>query len=369
MSTLPTSSGTVATDRPCLKCGYSLLGLKYGSRCPECGHPISRPRMGGGRFTDALADAPIAYLKPLAVGLLLMATSGVGTAASLGLVRGGHELHGAIWAVVLAGAWWCGVWIVTRRRPIGDHTIHDPLLDSPRLRLAVRVTQLAWLAAAAGWLMVAAAPIINPPPARIPGTVAVVAPLQPLEYVGRRLALFFEPIGFLAIVPLSILLSSLADWAGDSAVADRFRMSAWGIAVGGTLGILGLLGAGSPGTLMGIIGVLGMITLAGAVLATVIFVISLVQLAGEAVWAISNAHNRQAVEERMARRRAAEERKLDLSHARSEAARLKGRAKGRGSREPSATPRPPPGPAGEPTIARPSGGAEPYALEPDEPEH
>lgn len=362
--------GTVATDRPCLKCGYSLRGLKYGGRCPECGHPINRPRVGGGRFSDALAESPLSYLKPLAVGLLLMATSGVGTAASLGLVRGGHGLHGAIWSVVLASVWWVGVWIVTRPRPIHDHTIYDPLLDSPRLRLAVRLTQLAWLAAAAGWLMAALGPVLSPPPAPIVGAVVAAAPPPAMETYGRRLALVSEPIGFLSIVSLSILLSSLADWAGDSPVAERFRMSAWGIAVGGTLGILGLLGAGSPGTVMGIIGVLGMITLAGAVLALVIFVISLVQLAGEAVWAISNAHNRAAVEERIARRREAEERKLDLSNARAEAARLKGRAKGRAPREPAAIPaRPSPGPANEPTIARPSGGAEPYALEPDQPEH
>lgn len=346
-----------ASDRACPKCGYSLRGLKVGGRCPECGHPISRPPA---RFTDALADAPMRYLKVLAVGLMLMAGAGVGGAASMGLARSGHGLSGSAWAVTLSLAWWVGAWIVTRPRPHTENTLHDALLDSSRLRLAVRVSQLAWPAAAAGWLLVALAPIVTPGPAPIAGAVVLVAP-SPLEDFGRRLALIAEPVGFLSVVPLSLLLASLADWAADSALAERFRASAWGVAVGGGLGVLGLLAAGSAGTIMGVIGIIGMITLALAMLALVIFVIGLVQLAAEAVWAVSNAHNRLAVEARLAARREAEFRRMDRRSARAEAARRK--AGSRATRPPASFP--PRGP-GEPVIERPAGGAEPYGVAPDE---
>lgn len=353
--------GLVAFDRPCPKCRYNLRGLKIGGRCPECGHPISRPPA---RFIDALADAPMHYLKTLAVGLMLLAVAGVGGAASMGLARSGHGLHGSAWAVTLSLAWWVGTWIVTRPRPHTENTLHDTLLDSQRLRVAVRISQLAWPGAAAGWLLVALAPILTPGPAPIAGAVVLVTP-SPLENFGRRLALIAEPIGFLSIVPLSLLLSSLAEWAADSPLAERFRASAWGIAVGGGLGVVGLLAAGSAGTIMGVIGIMGMVTLALAMLALVIFVIGLVQLAVEAVWAVSNAHNRLAVEARLAARREAEFRRMDRRNARAEAARRK--AGSRATPPPTSFPARGPGITGEPVFKRPAGGVEPYGVAPDEP--
>lgn len=36
----PGLGNTIATERPCRACGYSLRGLKWGGKCPECGEDI-----------------------------------------------------------------------------------------------------------------------------------------------------------------------------------------------------------------------------------------------------------------------------------------------------------------------------------------
>ena len=36
----PSSSPTITTALPCLRCEYDLRGLPRGARCPECGTPV-----------------------------------------------------------------------------------------------------------------------------------------------------------------------------------------------------------------------------------------------------------------------------------------------------------------------------------------
>jgi hypothetical protein len=70
----------VAEDRPCLRCGYNVRGLRVGGRCPECGTALG---VGGRpRGAAAINDAPVEHLNSLRTGSLFMLLGGpVGTAA------------------------------------------------------------------------------------------------------------------------------------------------------------------------------------------------------------------------------------------------------------------------------------------------
>src|SRR5881394_3598889 len=90
----------VDSDRPCGRCGYSLKGLPSNGRCPECGYPISRrARRGARRFTDNLADAPLFYLKTLALGAVLLAVCSI----VAGLAFGALSHSGGPIAAAIAG--------------------------------------------------------------------------------------------------------------------------------------------------------------------------------------------------------------------------------------------------------------------------
>ncbi|HUU95917.1 MAG TPA: hypothetical protein VM487_09255 [Phycisphaerae bacterium] len=56
-------TGTVCTDRTCLKCGYNLRGLQQAGRCPECGTPVGLSIHG-----DLLCYAEPGYVNKLARG-------------------------------------------------------------------------------------------------------------------------------------------------------------------------------------------------------------------------------------------------------------------------------------------------------------
>src|ERR1044071_7378912 len=109
----------VETDRPCSKCRYNLKGLPINGRCPECGYPISRRGVRGAkRFTETIADAPLFYLKTLAVGAVLLA-SGSGLLGVLLLLETSRKVR--LWphwpmaalgiCALAAAAWWTGVFI------------------------------------------------------------------------------------------------------------------------------------------------------------------------------------------------------------------------------------------------------------------
>ncbi len=347
------SSSHVAGDRPCHRCGYSLRGLAYGGRCPECGTPIRR---SFGRGTDSLVDAPLEYLRPLAAGLLLMAVCAIAGAFALGSARVPPALQASAWAVAICGAWWIGVWIATRPRPIGDSTIPDTLLESPGLRGAIRLLQLAWVGAAIGWAVTAYVPALTGPAVPPLGPAPGVPPPPPAAVVtARRAALILEGIGYLSVVPLSIYLSALAAWAGETGLVERFRWSAWGVTVGG-IGGLAVTAAGALGlSLSPLVFGTAAVLLGVAVVGQVLFAVSLGQLAYSAIWAISNAHEKQMAEDRSARRR---ERDREEMAERTAAA---ARAMDSGRPAPSA-----PGPANQPILDRPRGGAEPYRLEPEQ---
>src|ERR1041384_1889284 len=111
---------------------------------------------------------------------------------------------------------------------MGDATLRDVFLDSPRLRLINRGSQSLWAAAVFG---IFAAMRLPPPGTDIAEWAA---------FVFLVLALF-------GLVPLSIQLSSLGDWAGDTGIAERFRITASALTICGVLWLGGGVAAGGGG--------------------------------------------------------------------------------------------------------------------------
>ena len=274
---------TINEDRACIKCGYNLRGLETHGACPECGTAITPKRDRSKRFADNLVNSEMWYLKTLAVGLGLMAASVVGTwVLWIGVWIGSIPVAlGNVLALALALAWFAASWISTTKRPHTESTVKDEILDSDPLRKAARFAQalavLAVLADAARYWT--GSPVF----AALYGLVSV--------------AFLF------GLVPLGIYLSSLADWAGETGVGSRLRTAAWCTTVCGSLAVIASVALLMPVPfkllIAGALTILSIIVLIGLVL----FCASTVQLAHTAVWAITNSHQSQEREIRMAERK------------------------------------------------------------------
>jgi ssDNA-binding Zn-finger/Zn-ribbon topoisomerase 1 len=258
----------ITTDRLCGRCRYNLKGLPSNGNCPECGRPIAA-RSGKRTFTDNLADAPMFYLKTLAVGMVLLAVFSVLTTAAFNYLHHERTILLAAIAGGLSVAWWVGVFIVTSQRVRGDNTLFDEVLDSPKWRMVNRLLQLVWPLAAVAWA----------------GAITFAAPID--AAMGYA-AIGLEAIGLFALVPLCVHLSALAFWAGDTSVGERLRYIAWFMVV---LGVLILVGR-FAGPHLGLAGKLFMIlaiwSMLGMAAVNLYFLWSLLQLAHAALWAVKN---------------------------------------------------------------------------------
>jgi hypothetical protein len=272
----------ITTDRKCGRCGYSLKGLPSNGRCPECGKPFAGLRSGHKRFSDSLSDAPLYYLRALAWGTGLLAVCGLLSGIAFSLAN----RDGQLWQIAAAGVasvgWWVGVFIVTAPRPLNDNTLPDAVLESPRLRMVNRALNLSWIASA---LMLGLKLRVSSPT---------------VDWTAYGL----QAIGLLALIPISIHLSSLAFWASDTSLGERFRLVAWVMAVCGLFVLIGEISIGAAAAAMAsggmntlpswFLAIAGLVLLFGVwsylfrMVAYLIFVFSLYQLAHEAVWAVRN---------------------------------------------------------------------------------
>lgn len=268
----------ISTDRPCIRCKYNLRGLEVGGACPECGTAISSGKKTV-RFADNLVEAPIGYIKLIAVGLGLQAAMVV-VFGFLLLFRG----LGPIALLMLMGAavgWAGGAWIVTVRRPKTERIVPDAILDSDTLRLVTRVSQgVCVLAALALWGLASTG-----------------------HWAFAWLSGLLMVASMFGLIPMGIYLSSMADWAGDTGVGSRLRAGTWCVAVCGTFVVLGMLllqiGFSFRLLVLWPTIIMGLFLLGGLALLGV----SVLQLSIAAAWAIHNAREAQEREIRMAEKR------------------------------------------------------------------
>ncbi len=275
-------------DRPCRKCGYNLRGLRAGDRCPECGTAVSESKRKSDRYADNMTDSPMWYLVVVACGSVAM---GLALFGSIGLMiaeraasSGWNPLSPLLVAVaggLIAVAWVAGVWLATMKRPHGEHTIRDVILDSRTLRWVTRGVQL-FLPLAIGLRYAATAT-----GADWAGALAGVATLGWLY----------------GIAPLCVYLGSLADWAGDTNAGGRFRSSAWALAVMGTLALVLGLFISMPVQFKLLLTLAAVMCLLGVGAGVLLFVAGVVQLTVNSVWAVQNSGEARAREARLAEKR------------------------------------------------------------------
>lgn len=303
-----TSAGALLPDdMTCTKCRYSLRGLRVGGVCPECGTRVTMGRRRS-RADDNLTDAPRSYIKVLAAGCWMMATAAfVGVLLGMASFRTGNLTLIGVTAL-MAVVWWVGVVIVTQPRQTSVRPQHELRAEWRRCRRYVRVSQLGWVLAAGGWFASELAKNAAIAAAVANGTALVATPLM------KTLGTTSAGVYFLAItglVPLAFMIADLADWAGNTVLADRFRDATWGMTFGMVAGsVAAPLAAaasasttsfGPTGMLLWLVSVLGGVTFIGC---GVLYLVCLAQLAGMSAWAIANSINAEERDLRIAERNA-----------------------------------------------------------------
>jgi len=275
----------IENDRFCNRCRYNLKGLPLGGKCPECGKPIAGSRRGK-RFVDTLADAPLAYLKTLSFGVVLLALSSVLSAFAFYFLSRDPGVILAAVAGVASTGWLVGVFIATAPRQTAEDSVRDAVLDSAWLRLTNRWLQASGLAAALLWVLVSR---------YTPGTIGHTAAWWGASIMGL--------IGLFGLVPLSVQLSSLADWAGDTSLSERFKVVAWAMALCGIIATVGRMSVGSAGVLDGLLFLATLWAILLRSLAQLVFLFALFQLMSMTVWAIRNHNTASEVNRRLQDRR------------------------------------------------------------------
>ncbi len=146
-SAVAPSGALIDTDKPCFKCGYSLRGMRYGGRCPECGLTITA--------RNPVPDLDAAEVLPIPYFALLNATFLVMSGAFVGMFL--WPLSGGAFGadprvvsfvnVAFTAAWLAGVVIVAWPSPavVGGRALGRSPRELLISGLAVG-TQAGWLA-------------------------------------------------------------------------------------------------------------------------------------------------------------------------------------------------------------------------------
>ncbi|MEM9372009.1 MAG: MFS transporter [Planctomycetota bacterium] len=220
----------VMESRACRNCGYELRGLRIGDNCPECGTLIrSRPKSFNAR-EGTITDADPQYVRLLAGGFWLMAAGilipigAIVLGVLLSWFGGPSLLVGTAGSVVGAVCWCSGSFIISRPRPVVFAERDDPVLDSAKFRLMVRISGSIWIVSV----------VLN----AAHSALASSGSMPLLEGFVLVLLIGVGLVSFVSLVPMCIFVSDMSFWMSDDSGGWRLRGAAWAMAIFGTLALV-----------------------------------------------------------------------------------------------------------------------------------
>ena len=292
-------------DRQCDQCGYNVRGLRFGSRCPECGTPI-RYRRDPTFWFDEL---PLALIRRFQRSCLLATVTLFGMMA-LAVVRLQAATPGAGTALLAGiGLWVYAAWRLTE--PF-DHprAASLGLGRLSRLRRAARRLQLAWLVFGGAGALGAAQPWLS----------------------------FLWAAGLPAVaglVCLVLYLGRIASWVRDEFSEKAFDLSVFGTVLGaGLLFIIPGLGFAMGGFQIYVVPFMLVLSLGLLVASLLAFPVGLLSLSRSVGWSARHARARQTRSGELAQRMVP---RPDPTPASTDPIPLAGESADPPSREPTAT--------------------------------
>lgn len=283
----------IISDRPCDKCGYNLNGLPKDGNCPECGQPIRRtPAAAGPRSGTMSAEAPTRYVRLLLTGFAILSVSIVGMViANMVMLYSAIVTPICSWTLsqrlisgLLIGSvhllWPLGIWLVTTPRVQTKGIVRNDILDNPRARTIVRFGSYGW---GIQWLFLyfTLASVCSPTWTSAIGTETLMTGYA-----------VFSLIGWLGLIPASVYIGDLAFWSAHETIGARLRSTAWAMSVFGLLTVLTAL-------IMPLISFMLLVATAGA---TLVFLISILQVTNVLHWVIKHQEYAAGSRDRIAER-------------------------------------------------------------------
>lgn len=239
---------------------------------------------------DNLTDAPRGYLlrlhRSVAAMTLLAFFTGIVQAGALVKLNAVFM----VLLVVFGTGWAAAVYMVTTPRPFQKGMRANPAKEMARLRLLARLTQLAWPLQGVCLLVVSQSVM------RTPATTSVLL----------ALAGVFQLFGALGFAPLCVWLAHLADWAQDTGLAGRLRVTSVLIGVGGVLAfsatlLSDVLSGNSSAYMFSFVAGLALLAYG---IGIVMFAVSQMQMGTLTMWAIKNSTSAAARDQRVLERKA-----------------------------------------------------------------